>query len=75
MKAVRKWQCVLAVIALIALLGSCSANWAPPKWQAPKIHLPKKGPVDLFFDIIDQVEQIGRSITRQFQGFGRSTQQ
>ncbi|MGC9347919.1 MAG: hypothetical protein ACP5JG_07265, partial [Anaerolineae bacterium] len=54
---------ILAVILVVTLLVGCSnvSRWAR------RFRLPKKGPVDIFIDIIDQVRGIGRSLSRQIQ--------
>lgn len=57
----RKVQVLLTVILVVVLLAGCSSDWRPKR-----LRLPQKGPVDIFLGIIDQIEGIGRSLSRQF---------
>jgi len=55
----------MVVVLVLALVAGCDGNWKPPR-----IRLPRRSPVDIFEDIIDQVRGIGDGITRQFRSFG-----
>lgn len=61
-KALRVWL-TLSIVVVCALVIGCSSPWRPPR-----LRLPRRGPVDVFIDLIDQVSQLGESIARQFRG-------
>jgi hypothetical protein len=62
----RRLRVLIVILLLVAMITTaCSSNW-----RLPKIRLPRKGPVDAFLGIIDQVSQLGRNVARQFQGMG-----
>ena len=58
----RIWLALSLVVAVMAVAG-CSSAWHPPK-----VTLPRRGPVDVFLDVIDQISQLGESIARRFRG-------
>ena len=61
----RRLRAIIAVAVVLALVAGCGGDWKPPR-----IPLPRRGPVEVFESIIDQVEGIGRGLTRQFRSLG-----
>ena len=60
-----KLRVILLVVLIATLVVSCSGELRFPKWR-----LPRRGPVDVFIDLIDQVKGIGQGVARQFGGMG-----
>ena len=60
-----RMRTVVLVVLVVALLVGCSGIGRLPRWR-----LPRRGPVDVFIDLIDQVKHIGQSMARQFRGIG-----
>jgi hypothetical protein len=58
-------RCVIAVVLVLTLVVGCAADG-----RLPRVRLPRRGPVDVFLDVLDQVSRLGESIGRQF---GRMT--
>ena len=54
---------VLTLGLVVGLVAGCSGQWRFPKWR-----LPRRGPVDVFLDVIDEVSRLGEGIARQFRG-------
>lgn len=61
-KLLRVWLVLSLVVVCVAVVG-CSGSW-----HRPRIRLPRRGPVDLFEDIVGQVSRLGESLARQFRG-------
>jgi hypothetical protein len=60
-----KIRTMVLLVLVVALVAGCSGIGRLPRW-----HLPRRGPVDVFEDLIGQVKQIGQSVARQFGGMG-----
>jgi len=61
----RKTKVILTVLLVVALVAGCSGDWRPKLPQ-----LPTRSPVDVFLGIIDQVKNIGRSLSRRMRSMG-----
>ena len=61
----RKIRVILTVVLVVMLVAGCSGRWRPPR-----LRLPTRSPVDVFLGLIDQVKDIGRSVSRQFRSMG-----
>jgi hypothetical protein len=59
---------LLRVCLVLSLIAVCVLAGCSDTWRGPRLRLPRRGPVDVFLGIIDQVKQIGDGIARQFRG-------
>ena len=54
---------ILSLVAICMVVAGCSGTW-----RSPRVTLPRRGPVEVFLGIVDQVSRLGESIGRQFRG-------
>jgi hypothetical protein len=59
---------LLLLLLVLALVVGCAGDG-----RLPRIRLPRRGPVDVFIDIIDQVSRLGEGISRQIRRMTRTS--
>ena len=59
------WRLLACVLVLTMVVGCASDG------SVPRVRLPRRGPVEIFVDLIDQVSRLGESVGRQIRRMTR----